>query len=95
MFFQHFSRLLTKPLLVCVAAKVTGSELKALWEAGVSGVVLEAGPEETQDKIKKLRQIIDNLEFPVTRRREKIQPRLSYSSREQGTVTTEEEEEEE
>jgi hypothetical protein len=94
MLFQYFARLLTKPLLVCVPAKVTGGELKALWEAGVIGVVLEVGPEELQDNVKKLRQIIDKIEFPVTRRRQRTEPSLlSGTGREQRTAAFEVEEE--
>jgi hypothetical protein len=94
MLFQYFARLLTKPLLVCVPAKVTGGELKALWEAGVTGVVLEVGSEEPHDVVEKLRQIIDKIEFPVTRRRQRTEPSLlSGTGREQRTAAFEVEEE--
>ena len=69
MLFQRFADLLTKPLLVSVPAKVTTGELKTLWEAGVTGVVIEVRAEQPQDGLKKLRQGIDKLEFPSPRRR--------------------------
>jgi len=90
MLFQRFAGLLMKPLLVSAPAKVTGGELLMLWEAGVSGVVVEAGG---QDQIKKLRQEIDKLDFPSQRRREKPEALLPRTGRETSPVTTEEEEE--
>lgn len=72
MLFQRFADLLNKPLLASAPAKVTGGELQALWEAGVSGVVIEIGPEQPQGSLKKLRQVIDKLEFSLPRRREKV-----------------------
>ncbi len=96
MLFQHFARLLSKPLLVFIPAKVTGAELKALWESGVTGVVLEVRSKESQDSIEKLRDVIDKLEFPATRRRERREiSLLAGTGREQTKVATEVEEEEE
>jgi hypothetical protein len=68
MAFQRFADIVTKPLLVPVPGKVTGKELLALWEAGISGVVVEA---DGQGRIKKLRQEIDKLDFPSQRRRDR------------------------
>ena len=96
MLFQHFARLLTKPMLVCIPAKITGSELKELWEAGVTGVVLEVGVEDPQDNVKQLRQMIDKVEFPVTRRRDRSGTSLlSGSVRERRVTAIESGEEEE
>ena len=89
MLFQRFADLLNKPLLVSIPAKVTGSELKALWEAGVIGVVVEIGVEQPQDSLTKLRQVIDKLEFPLTRRHERAEPLLPRTGREPGIATTE------
>jgi hypothetical protein len=85
MVFQRFSSLLTKPLLASVPAKVTGAELLALWEAGISGVVVESG-----DGVKKLRQEIDKLDFPPQRRREKSEALLPRTGRETGALDMEE-----
>lgn len=94
MLFQRFAGLLTKPLLVSIPAKVTGSELQALWEAGVSGVVVEISPEQPQDSLSKLRQVIDKLEFSLPRRREKVEALLPRLRGETSTPVPEEEEEE-
>lgn len=91
MLIQRFSDLLIKPLLIQSPAKLTGSELLALWEAGVSGVVVET---DGQDRIKKLRQEIDKTDFPSQRRREKSEAVLPRTGRETGTNITEIEEDE-
>src|SRR4030042_6371933 len=46
--FQRLANLLATPLLVPAPLNVTASELKALWEAGVDGVVVEAGIESAE-----------------------------------------------
>lgn len=93
MLFQRFADLLNKPLLTSIPAKVTGGELQALWEAGVSGVVIEIGPEQPEDSLKKLRQVIDKLEFSLPRRREKAEALLPRIRGEPGITIPEEEEE--
>ena len=71
---------------------MTASELQAVWEAGVSGVVIEAG--EVRGRLKELRQSIDKLTFPPQRKRGKPGALLPYIGRETGVVIKEEEEEE-
>ncbi len=82
MMFQRFADIVTKPLLVPVPGKITGKELLALWEAGVSGVVIEA---DGQGRIKKLRQEIDKLDFPSQRKRDRSNVVLPRSGRENTT----------
>jgi hypothetical protein len=42
MIFQHLANTMAKPLIVNIPANITEAELKALWEAGADGVVVEA-----------------------------------------------------
>ena len=63
MLFQRLANLLSKPLLVPVPLNITAGELKALWEAGVDGVVVEAGAEPPAGGLKELRQAIGKLTF--------------------------------
>jgi hypothetical protein len=86
MLFRRCANILTKPLLVAVSPDVTASELGALCEAGVVGVV--AG-----GKLDKLRQMIDKLPAPKAGKRRKAEPLLPRISSEVGTVSEEEEEE--
>ncbi|MFC1847439.1 hypothetical protein ACFLW5_01315 [Chloroflexota bacterium] len=95
MLFKRFAGLLTKPLLVSVPSTVTDGELQALWEAGVSAVVVKLSVEQPKDRLNELRQIIDKLSFPLPRKHEKAEALLPRISQGSGTLTAEEEEEEE
>lgn len=95
MLFQRFAGLLTKPLLVSIPTKVTAGGLQALWEAGVDGIVIDITMEPPQDRVRELRQIIDQLDFPPSRKRVRVEPVLPRISQDTSVVTTEEEEEEE
>jgi len=92
MLFQRFADLLTKPLLASIPPNVTANELQALWEAGVDGVVIEAGTGQPADRLKKLRQGIDKLTFPSKRKRGRAEALLPPIGRETSIVTEEEEE---
>jgi len=94
MFFQRCADLLTKPLLVSIPSSVSAKELQALWEAGVNGVVVEAGVEQPVERLKELRQVIDKLIFPSQRKRRKAEALLAYTPiSEDRDIATEEEEE--
>jgi hypothetical protein len=93
MLFRRCADLLTKPLLVSVPSDVAANELQVLWEAGVGGVVVEVGVEQTVGRLAELRQIIDKLTFPPPSKRGKAEPLLPYIRGEPGIVSDEEEEE--
>ena len=46
MLIQRFSSLLNKPLLVEVLPSITDTELQAIWEGGVSGIIVTANAEQ-------------------------------------------------
>ncbi len=94
MLCQRFSDLLFKPLLLTVAASVDSDELKALWKAGVDGVVIPVKTVKQAERLKELRQIIDQSDF-ATRPRKKVAALLPHIHEEISTVTTDVEEEEE
>jgi len=83
MLFRRGANILTKPLLVTVSPEISSSELQALCEAGVSGVVVGG-------KWAELRQMIDKLPSPKggRRRAEPLVPRISGGV---GSVDEEEE----
>jgi hypothetical protein len=85
MLFRRGANILTKPLLVVVSPDITASELQALCEAGVAGVV--AG-----GKIDKLRPMIDKLTSPRAGKRRKAEPLLPRMGGEVGTASEAEEE---
>jgi len=92
MLFQHFSELLTKPLLASIPSEVTANELQALWEAGVNGVIVEAGAGQPVGRVGELRRTIDKLAYPSPRkRRQATGALLPYIGSESAAVTEEEE----
>lgn len=90
--FRRLADLLTKPLLVSVPSEVSSAELRVLWEAGVSGVVMEVTV-LPPGRLLELRHLIDKLDFPSPHRREKLPPLLPRLSPESGGAGEEEEEE--
>ena len=93
MLFQRCADLLTKPLLVSVPSEVVASELQALWEVGVGGVVVKAGVGQPEGRVAELRQMLDKLTLPPSGKRKKVEPLLPYSGGETRIVSEEEEEE--
>ena len=67
MLFQRLSGMLNKPALVHVPAAISSGELKALWDAGISGIVVDITA-ETVGAAKTLRETINALEYPAGRR---------------------------
>jgi hypothetical protein len=89
--YRRIAMMQNKPLLVSVSTDITGDELQALWDAGVSGIILEAGTGNA-DKLVNIRQEMDKLTFSIERRRGKVKalvPHISFAEPEH-----EEEEEE-
>ena len=91
MLFRRFASLLTKPLLVSIPSGVTANELQALWDAGVDGVIVAVGASQPAGGLKGLRQAIDKLVFPSSRKRGKAEALLPYIGRETDVATEEEE----
>lgn len=59
MIVQHVSNLIAKPLLARVPENITEPEIRALWDAGVDGVIVAKGKEA--EALGTLRKIIDGL----------------------------------
>jgi hypothetical protein len=95
MIFQHLANLFSKALIVPVQADLSADEIKALWEAGVDGILVEA---EKPEGFKELRQAIDALP-PRTgrkgRRTQVVLPRAAAAESRPSQPPDEEEEEEE
>jgi hypothetical protein len=89
MLFRRCADLLTKPVLVSAPSNVTASELQALWEVGIVGIVVETQP---VGRLAELRRMIDKLTFLPSKRR-KAEPLLPYIRGETEIVPEEEEEE--
>ena len=95
MLVRRFAALMTKPLLALIPPDTDGMELMQLWEAGVDGVIVEAGEGKSAGRIGDLRRIIDGLQFPSRRRHRKSEPLVSYPGvSSQGTDNGEDDDEE-
>jgi hypothetical protein len=91
---QRLSSLLTGPLLVPVASGISSSELKAIWEADVDGLIIEADTSRP-DYFKEIRKTISDLPPRTARKHGKSEALLPRTGGTQPTVTPDEEEEEE
>ena len=94
MILQHLANIISKPLIVNVPADITEVELKALWEAGIDGVMVEIDITKA-GALKGLRQIISKLPPRSARKRGKVDVLLPRTGGETPTITPDEEEEEE
>jgi len=57
--------------LVEVLPTITETEFQAIWDAGVSGVIINVDAEQAEDAAGNLRKIIEKLSFPSKRKLEK------------------------
>jgi len=76
---QRLAGVLSKPLLAEVPAGVTAEELKALWEAGVEGAVIEVSAALPAGRLGELRREIGKMTFLPSRRRGGVEALLPYS----------------
>jgi len=95
MLYQRFASLVTRPLLVLIPPGISADELQMLWEAGIDGVVIEAGAKQSSGEVARLRQVIDGLKLPSARKRQKIDAMLPRGGRDVEAMAEIEEEEEE
>lgn len=94
MIFQHLANLMAKPLIINLPPDVSDAELKALWEAGVDGALVDASALQAGG-LKKLQESILKLPPRAARKRGKIDVFLPRSGGEtQPTPPPDEEEEE-
>ena len=94
MIIQHLANLFSKPLIVPAPAGINEKELKALWDAGVDGIMVEIEKAGTAG-LKELRQAIDKLPPRAGRKRGKVSAVLPRTTGETPAPTPPDEEEEE
>lgn len=76
MLCKRFASILTKQVLVPLPLTVTGAELQLIWEMGVNGVMVDMQSISDADSLDALRQLIDGLQYPSPKKREKLTPVL-------------------
>jgi hypothetical protein len=94
MIFQHLANLISKPLIVPAPAGINEKELKALWDAGVDGIMVEMEKAGAAG-LKELRQAIEKLPSRSGRKRGKVNAVLPRTAGETPAPTPPDEEEEE
>jgi hypothetical protein len=92
MLFRKLADMLPKPLLVPVLADIKPSELKALWESGVDGIVVEARAEK---ELAGIRKTMDGLTILARRKWLKIRPLVPLMREDPGLAPEEDDGEEE
>jgi hypothetical protein len=75
MIYRHLSLLFSRPMIVPVPADISEKDLKALWDAGMDGILVEIDAEKAP-QLKELKRKLDGLPARVDRKREKMEPRL-------------------
>ena len=95
MLLQRFGDIVTRPLLVSIPPGTGTDELQLLYEAGIDGLVIDAGPEHPQGETARLRQLIDDLKPPAIRKQQKIDALLPHGERDVETMAEVEEEDDE
>jgi len=97
MIFQHLANLFPKPLIIPTPVDLSADEVKALWEAGVDGILVAVDAEKPEG-FKELRKSIDELPPRTGRtghRTQVVLPRAAAEGRPAPPPDEEEEEEEE
>jgi hypothetical protein len=94
MIFQHLANTLSKPLIINIPADTTEAELKALWEAGADGLLVEASAMKAGG-LKALQKAIGNLPPRSERKRGKIDALLPRTGGGETRAMPPDEEEEE
>lgn len=74
---RNYAGIISKPLLVTVPVKITAAELQALWEAGVSGVIVDAAAAKAAG-VQGIREMIDNTDFPTQKKRDRVKAILPH-----------------
>ncbi|HEX9897046.1 MAG TPA: hypothetical protein VGA85_05245 [Dehalococcoidales bacterium] len=82
MLSRRFSGMLMKPVLVSIPPTVNAEELQLLWEMGVSGVVVDIKGDTDVTALDALRKLINGLQYPSPRKRERLMAVLPQVSAE-------------
>jgi len=72
MIYQHLANLISKPLLVSVPESIDESELKALWEVGIDGVVITIN-DAAAECLPEIRKNIEKLPARSMRKRGRVE----------------------
>jgi len=94
MVFQKLAAMFGKPLIINLPFNATESEIKAIYEAGIDGAVVDTGAME-KGGLQRLQEIIRKLPAQSARKRSKVDITLPRASSPSAPPPDEEEEEDE
>jgi hypothetical protein len=95
MFLQRLAYIVSKPILVSLAASPTETELQTLWDMGISGIVVEIADEGSAKGLADLHETIGKLAAPSFRKKNRASAILPRVSAEESHPSEGQEEEEE
>ena len=80
MLYRRFTGMLTKPVLATISSAVTAAELQLMWEARVSGVIIDIKSASDTAALENLRNLINGLKYPSLKKQEKVMPILPQAA---------------
>ena len=96
MTIRRIVSMLNKPVIVSVSIDISAQDLQAIWDLGISSILIESVDEGSADKLAELRKTIGKLAIPASRKKDRMNPILPHLQPEaHGHHEDEEEEEEE
>jgi hypothetical protein len=93
--YKRFSVLSTKPLLISVPANLSADELQAIWDMGVSALIVKVTDSESTESFKELRKTVEMLVPPSKRKRDKSRALIPHIQSEAPVVIDDDGEEDE
>ena len=94
MLFQRLIYMVNKPVLVSTPANLTDTELQALWDMGISGIVIQVSDDESAKGLSELHKYIERLAPPAFRKKNRASAILPRPSVEEPKTEENEEEDE-
>lgn len=80
MLSRRFTSMLTKPVLVPVSLTVTATELQLIWDAKISGVLVDIKSAADTTVLENLRKLINELTYPSPKKPDKLMPILPQAT---------------
>ena len=84
MLLQRFAGIVATPILVSIPSGIGNDELQLFQDAGIDGVIIETGPDQSPGEVNRLRQVIDNLK--PTHKHQKMDALLPHIDQSAETV---------
>lgn len=94
MLLQRFGDIVNVPLLVSIPSTSGTDELQLLQDTGIDGVVVDIGSDVPSGEVNRLRQVIDSLKPPTTRKHQELDALVPRTGRDAEMMAEVEEDDE-